>query len=87
VWAVAFAPRRLPGEHGRSMVAQFLHHFPQYTLDDLADGTLSVPAFRMLYAGMIDNTNPEQTDPLSEVMARRVRASHLKARGKKSGGW
>lgn len=69
------------------MVARFLHYFPQYTLRDLTDGTLSVEEFRLLYAGMTDNLNPEQTEPVAEAMGRRTREAHIRARSKARGGW
>lgn len=71
-------PRRRKGEHARALIARFLHYFPQYTLRDLQDGTLSLGEFRMLLAGMTDNTNPEVTMPLEELVSQRVREMHLR---------
>ncbi len=65
------------------MVARFLHHFPQYTLADLADGTLSMGAFFYLWGGLLDCEAPEATEPTEETVARKTReiarAAHARA--------
>jgi len=61
------------------MVAAFLHHFPQYKLQDLQDGTLSLPEVLWLHAGMMDNLAPEATESVEEQVARQTRAAALKA--------
>lgn len=52
------------------MVAEFLHYFPQYRLDDLA--SMPTPQFVWLYLGMVDNVRPEQTEPLEAIRKRRL---------------
>ena len=80
------APRLKTGEWGRQALAKFLHHYPQYQLSDLRDGTLSVAEFRLLFAGMIDELHPEMTEPLLDIVNRKVRTAHAARSGKK-GGW
>ena len=76
-------PRRRPGRYGRGMLAQFLHFYPQYTLRDLRDGTLTIPEFRLLYTGMLDVEHPDMTEPLEEQATRLTREAHVTS-GKRS---
>lgn len=73
------------------MVAAFLHNFPQYTLQDLQDGTLSLSEVLWLHAGMMDNTAPEATESVEEQVARQTRAValrvHSRAKQEKRRGW
>lgn len=80
-------PRRQPGESWRAALALFLHYFPQYTLKDLQEGALSLGEFRLLYAGMVDQVNPEATEPDEEKVARLVREAHSKAKAPKRSRW
>ena len=72
----------------RGMVGRFLHYFPQYTLQDLTDGTLSMGVFFYLWGGLLDNEAPEVTESVEAAVSRRTReaakAAHadaVKARG------
>ncbi len=72
------------------MVANFLHHFPQYTLRNLCDGTVALHEMLWLYAGMIDATAPEDaTASVEDQVAEQTRAIAAQAheRAKKRGGW
>lgn len=82
-------PRRKKGEGAsREAIASFLHYYPQYTLADLRDGTLSLAEFRFLYAGMLDATHPEATESLEDQIARKVKAFHMAgSNNTKRGGW
>lgn len=60
-------------------MARFLHYYPQYTLDDLREGRVSGPDFIMLYAGMVDNENPQETEPVPAARRRLVEEAHLRA--------
>lgn len=52
------------------MVGDFLHYFPQYTLDDLR--RMSVVEFYFLNAARIDTVDPETTDPFAELVQKRL---------------
>lgn len=74
------------------MVANFLHHFPQYSLRDLQDGTLPLHEMLWLYAGMMDSTMPEATAPVDEQVAEQTRGIALRAherakQSKRRRGW
>ncbi len=71
------------------MVANFLHHFPQYTLRDLCDGTLGLQEMFWLYAGMMDVAAPETTAPVEQQVAEQTRAAALRAheQAKRREGW
>jgi len=61
-------------------VGQFLGYYAQYTLEDLE--TMPTHRFVYLMGAMLDNTDPDQTDPVSVVAARKMRAKVLAARNK-----
>lgn len=46
---------------------------------------MSLADFRLLYAGMVDNTNPEVTEPVQEKITRRTREAHQSQRKRR--GW
>ncbi len=71
------------------MVANFLHHFPQYKLRDLCDGTLALHEMLWLYGGMMDAVTPGATESVEDQVAEQTRAAALKAhaRAKKREGW
>ena len=71
----------------RGLVAQFLHHFPQYRLSDVTDGTLSMPEFVYLVGGMLDIENPQATETGKERVDRAVREAHDKASDGQKRGW
>lgn len=70
-------------------MARFLHYYPQYTLDDLKRGYPSGPDFLMLYAGMVDNENPEQTEPALMARRRLVEGANRRAmeKARRKLGW
>lgn len=55
------------------MVGRFLHYFPQYTLRNLEDGTLSMGRFFYLWGGLLDNEAPEATEPVEDTVERRTK--------------
>ena len=65
------------------MLAEFLHFYPGYRLDDLR--RLSVADFIYLVGGMLDVTAPEATESTEERVSRKVREmgarAHETARG------
>ena len=53
-------------------MARFLNFYPQYRLSDLR--TMSLNEFYFLVAGMLDLSNPDETDPVEEVVQKRLKA-------------
>lgn len=51
-------------------MAEFLHYFPQYTLDDLRSGRLSWEDFGYLFSGMLDTVAPLATESVRERVGR-----------------
>lgn len=68
-------------------IAAFLHYYPQVTLADLR--TMPAEDYLFLLLGMIDNVNPEATEPLEDRIARKTReaAAAAHSNAKKRGGW
>jgi len=70
--------RRRPGDHSRRIVAEFLRFYPQYRLDDLR--RMPPGEFYFLLTGMKDIEDPETTDPLDELIQKRLRAAMTRKR-------
>jgi hypothetical protein len=75
-----FARRKKGGSPTRGLIAKFLNFYPQYTLRNLSDGTLTLGEFVYLGGGMLDVLAPESTEPFEDKVESAVKASHLKAR-------
>ncbi len=74
--------RRTQSSGARGVIGRWLHYFPQYTLRNLADGTVSVGEFFYLWGALLDNEQPEVTEPAEVAMTRAVRAAHIAAIGR-----
>lgn len=62
------------------MIARMLNYYPQLDLDRLE--ALPVDRFLLLFMGMLDNLFPGVTEPRQEMIDRKLREAHDRARSR-----